>query len=44
MGKLKIAMERLKQAIALAGKDEDIRLQALDDPDLEKIWTLVPAI
>ena len=44
MGKIKIAMERLKQAIDLAGKDEDIRLQALDDPDLEKIWTLVPAI
>ena len=44
MGKIKIATERLRQAIDLAGKDEDIRLQALDDPDLERIWTLVPAI
>lgn len=44
MGKLKIAMERLKQAIDLAGEDEDIRLQALGDPDLKKIWTLIPAI
>jgi len=44
MGKIKIAMERLKQAIELAGTKNDIRKMALNDPDLEKIWTLVPAI
>ncbi len=44
MGQIKIAMERLKQASDLASQNEDIRQQALNDPDLEKIWTLVPAI
>lgn len=44
LGKLKIATEWLRQAIDLAEKDEDIRQQALEDPDLETLWKLIPAI
>jgi hypothetical protein len=31
-------MQWLEQAIDLAGKNEDIRMQALVDPDLQPLW------
>lgn len=37
LGELKKAFSLLKQAIDLAG-EKDIRLMALDDPDLQPIW------
>jgi predicted Zn-dependent protease len=37
LGNLKGALQKLGEAIDLAGKI-DIRLMALDDPDLEPIW------
>lgn len=38
LGKFKEAMKRLEKAIDLAGKEEDIRLMALEDSDLEPLW------
>jgi hypothetical protein len=40
---LKEAMKWLEKAIDLAGK-KDIRLMALDDPDLEPLWTKIGEI
>jgi hypothetical protein len=37
LGNLKEALHKLEQAIDLAGKT-DIRLMALNDPDLKPIW------
>ena len=37
LGNLKNALQKLGDAIDLAGKI-DIRLMALDDPDLKPIW------
>jgi hypothetical protein len=36
-------MQWLEEAIDLAGK-KDIRLMALDDPDLEPLWTKIGEI
>lgn len=38
LGKLEDAMKQIEQAIDLAGKKNDIRLDALEDPDLEPLW------
>ena len=38
LGHFQTAKERLKEAFDLAGK-KDIRRQALDDPDLEPLWS-----
>jgi tetratricopeptide (TPR) repeat protein len=38
LGKLDDAMEQLEQAFDLSDKKDDIRLDALDDPDLEPLW------
>jgi tetratricopeptide (TPR) repeat protein len=38
LGKLQEAMAWLEQAIDLAGRDEDIRMKALDDLDLQPLW------
>jgi hypothetical protein len=43
LGNLKEAMQWLEKAIDLAGK-KDIRLMALDDPDLEPLWTKIGEI
>ena len=43
LGNLKEAMLWLEKAIDLAGK-KDIRLMALDDPDLEPLWTKIGEI
>jgi tetratricopeptide (TPR) repeat protein len=43
LGDLKEAMMWLEKAIDLAGKN-DIRLMALDDPDLEPLWTKIGEI
>ena len=43
LGDLKEAMQWLEKAIDLAGK-KDIRLMALDDPDLEPLWTKIGEI
>jgi catabolite regulation protein CreA len=40
---LEEAMGWLGKAIDLAGK-KDIRLMALDDPDLEPLWTQISEI
>lgn len=42
-GKFKESMLWLEQAIDLAGK-KDVRLQALEDPDLEPLWTQIGEI
>ncbi len=42
-GNLKEAMQWLEQAIDLAGK-KDIRMMALDDPDLEPLWCQISEI
>ncbi len=42
-GNLKKAMGWLGKAIDMAGK-KDIRLMALDDPDLEPLWTQISEI
>ena len=38
LGKLEDAMKQIEQAIDLADKKIDIRLDALEDPDLEPLW------
>ena len=38
LGNLQIAKQKLKEAIDLAGEKNNIRLQALEDPDLEPLW------
>jgi tetratricopeptide (TPR) repeat protein len=38
LGKLEDAMKQIEQAIDLGGKKNDIRLDALEDPDLEPLW------
>jgi tetratricopeptide (TPR) repeat protein len=38
LGKLEDAMKQIEQAIDLADKNNDIRLDALEDPDLEPLW------
>jgi len=38
LGKLEDAMKQIEQAIDLADKKSDIRLDALEDPDLEPLW------
>jgi len=38
LGKLEDAMKQIEQAIDLADKKNDIRLDALEDPDLEPLW------
>jgi len=43
LGDLKEAFQWLKKAIDLAGK-KDIRLMALDDPDLEPLWDQISEI
>jgi hypothetical protein len=43
LGDLKEAYEWMEKAIDLAGKT-DIRLKALDDPDLEPLWTQIGEI
>jgi tetratricopeptide (TPR) repeat protein len=43
LGHLKEAMDWLERAIDLAGK-KDIRLLALDDPDLEPLWNQISEI
>jgi predicted Zn-dependent protease len=43
LGQLKEAMRWLRRAIDLAGK-KDIRLTALNDPDLEPLWNDISAI
>ena len=43
MGNLKEAMQWLEKAIDLAGK-KDIRMMALDDPDLEPLWLQIGEI
>ena len=43
LGKLREAMQWLEKAIDVAGK-QDIRLMALDDPDLEPLWTRIGEI
>jgi predicted Zn-dependent protease len=40
LGELKEAWQWLKKAIDQAGK-KDIRIMALDDPDLEPLWTQI---
>jgi hypothetical protein len=44
LGNLAAAKERLKEAIELAGDKKDIRLQALEDPDLEPLWSHIGEI
>jgi tetratricopeptide (TPR) repeat protein len=44
LGKLKEALNRLQRAIELGGKRHDIRMDALDDPDLEPLWRLIGEI
>jgi hypothetical protein len=41
LGKLEAAMVWLEHAVDLAGEDEDIRSQALDDSDLEPLWNQI---
>jgi predicted Zn-dependent protease len=43
LGKLKESKQWLKKAIEVAGKKE-IRLMALDDPDLEPLWSQIGLI
>jgi hypothetical protein len=43
LGNLKEAMQWLEKAIDLAGK-KDIRMMALDDPDLEPLWCQISEI
>jgi catabolite regulation protein CreA len=43
LGNLKEALHKLEQAIDLAGKT-DIRLMALNDPDLKPIWPHIAEI
>jgi predicted Zn-dependent protease len=43
LGRLKEAMHWIGKAIDLAGK-KDIRLTALDDPDLEPLWSQISEI
>jgi len=43
LGNLKEAMGWLEKAIDLAGK-EDIRLMALEDKDLEPLWSRIGEI
>jgi hypothetical protein len=43
LGDLKQAWQWLSKAIDLAGKT-DLRQQALDDPDLEPLWTRISEI
>ncbi len=43
LGNLKEAMQWLELAIDLSGK-KDVRLMALDDPDLEPLWTQIGEI
>jgi tetratricopeptide (TPR) repeat protein len=38
LGKLEDEMKQIEQAIDLADKKNDIRLDALEDPDLEPLW------
>ena len=40
LGELKDSMQWLEKAIAVAGK-KDIRLMALDDPDLKPLWNQI---
>lgn len=44
LGKMEEAMNRLEQAINLGRKDNDIRLDALKDPDLEPLWVKIGKI
>jgi hypothetical protein len=37
LGELKAAFAWLQRAIEVAGKEEEIRLMALDDPDLQPL-------
>jgi tetratricopeptide (TPR) repeat protein len=43
LGNLQAAKQRLKEAIDLAGKN-DIRMRALNDPDLEPLWNEIGSI
>lgn len=43
LGNLQAAKQRLKEAIDLAGK-KDIRMRALNDPDLEPLWNEIGSI
>ena len=43
LGNLQVAKQRLKEAFDLAGK-KDIRLMALDDPDLKPLWQQIGSI
>ena len=43
LGKLKEALQWIGKAIDVAGK-KDVRQQALDDPDLEPLWTQIGEI
>ena len=43
LGQLKESLQWLEKAIDLAGK-KDIRLMALDDPDLEPLWKQISEI
>jgi hypothetical protein len=43
LGNRKEALKWIKKAIDLAGK-KDIRLMALDDPDLEPLWPNISEI
>ena len=43
LGKLKEAVHWLEKAIDVAGK-KDIRQLALDDPDLEAVWSQIGEI
>jgi hypothetical protein len=43
LGDLKGAWEWLSKAFDLSG-EEDLRRQALDDPDLEPLWTRIAEI
>jgi catabolite regulation protein CreA len=43
LGNLKDAMQWLEKAIDLAGK-KDVRVMALDDPDLEPLKCQIPKI
>jgi len=43
LGNLKESMQWLEKAIDIAGK-KDIRQMALEDPDLEPLWTMIGEI
>jgi len=43
LGNLQAAKQRLKEAFELAGK-RDIRLRALNDPDLEPLWNEIGSL